>query len=450
MAVCGAERKAQPVVMRLALTNQIRGMRHPARRVAVCVLAVAGLITAGCTTSRPPGASTTTSRPQRATTTSTVHQTTTTTVKPTPQPLTAGQQGTRTQVPWHRIGRGWLLALWSPSPPPTPVATTTVTQAPVARSIFLLDPAGGRYLIADVPATTTGYMDAWSGDGRRAVLVDYGNTARAVGVLNLATGEVVDHFTATRGSRVTFTLPEGLALLDLSTAAAPQGTGVVYTLQRDSLSGTVQVTYPSTFSQVGEFTGSFLETPDGTEILMAGARGLALVRNDGSVASQFTIPGATTCTLPRWWAPTVALASCTTASSPGIGPHLYEVPISGAPATTLTAVPAPPDLGESDAVQTTSGVYTQSIAGCGPGYLGKLNPDGSTARVTVPDTTKTYGVVLLGTDGIRLALEATVSCDPGISVVWYDPVTNTTTVVLGPAVNGGNVQNAIAYRSETP
>lgn len=61
-----------------------------------------------------------------------------------------------------------------------------------------------------------------------------------------------------------------------------------------------------------------------------------------------------------------------------------------------------------------------------------------------------HNIYTLGAYGNRLALQATVSCDgssygPGPSLMWFDPAADTTTVVLGPPLNGGTVVGAILY-----
>jgi len=42
-------------------------------------------------------------------------------------------------------------------------------------------------------------------------------------------------------------------------------------------------------------------------------------------------------------------------------------------------------------------------------------------------------------------LHATLSCGSGESLVDYDPVAGTSTVLLGPGVNGGGVDVALPY-----
>jgi TolB protein len=47
-----------------------------------------------------------------------------------------------------------------------------------------------------------------------------------------------------------------------------------------------------------------------------------------------------------------------------------------------------------------------------------------------------------------LVLVAKAGCGGGTSLLTYDPVANTHTVLLGPTVNGGSVVEAIVYPSQ--
>ena len=68
-----------------------------------------------------------------------------------------------------------------------------------------------------------------------------------------------------------------------------------------------------------------------------------------------------------------------------------------------------------------------------------LNANGTTTPVSVPNVDKDSSVVVLGANGAHLNLQATVSCGTGQSLLDYDTETNTSTVLLGPPVNGGGV-----------
>jgi TolB protein len=312
--------------------------------------------------------------------------------------------------------------------------------AGTVESLFLVDPAGGRYLVTTFPQSSDESLTAWSGDGRRALLSATTGTGEpattSLTVLDLTTGHTIDTFSIpqTPPNTITFTKPNGLAVLATSSDGA--------SLVRYGLDGSTQLTYPGTFTQLGAFVGTYLSSPDGTKLLIGTNRGIAVVANDGRVISQLSaaLPGETAasfCSPSRWWSAGVALVPC--------GGRLWEVPVSGATPTALTAAPIAPDSADLNAWKTPSGVYVQDAGGCGYQYLAKLQPDGTTSPVTVPDVDTGHSQFVVGTHAGELGLWATVSCGAGVSALWFDPATNTSKVVLGPPVNGGSVTAVLGY-----
>jgi hypothetical protein len=57
-------------------------------------------------------------------------------------------------------------------------------------------------------------------------------------------------------------------------------------------------------------------------------------------------------------------------------------------------------------------------------------------------------VIVAGINGADLDLRATASCGGGQSLVDYNPGTNTSTVLLGPPVNGGGVTAAVPFAGQ--
>jgi TolB protein len=56
---------------------------------------------------------------------------------------------------------------------------------------------------------------------------------------------------------------------------------------------------------------------------------------------------------------------------------------------------------------------------------------------------------LAGVSGDKLVIVGEVGCGGGTSLVTYDPVANTSTVLLGPPITkGGGIQDALLYPSE--
>jgi hypothetical protein len=347
--------------------------------------------------------------------------------------------------PWSHVGPGWLLATASPA---AENATTT---------LYLVDPAGGRYPITTFPASSAQQPELvdWSGDGSRALLETGDTTAVLV---ELRTGKQT---AITVGGHPRFARPDGSAILLTS---GGDGTGPA-TLTRVDSAGNQRLSYPT--DKLGSaFNGRYLPTPDGTQLVLGTANGLVLVGDDGAVGRQLPspMPGAG-CAPVRWWTPTAVLASCTAHpadpyTTSAVPTQLWQVPLNGGAPTALTAVNPSDgsdplwgaDFGDSDAWQLPSGTYLQSSRSCGPRFLSRLTPDGHTTAVTVPgiDGRPTGGAAVVGVDGAGLDVLAVTA--PGCegrgrqtSLLRYDPAAGTSTVLLGPQVDGGNVVSAQSY-----
>ena len=117
----------------------------------------------------------------------------------------------------------------------------------------------------------------------------------------------------------------------------------------------------------------------------------------------------------------------------------------GAP-TALTA-PNGEDY-PTDAWQLPAGTFVQTVSQCGDMVLEKLNTDKTTSPVSVPDTDPTKSIQVIGASGGDLILRGFPSCGPGEALMDYDPAANTSTVLLGPPLNGGSVSTAVAYRGQ--
>jgi TolB protein len=237
---------------------------------------------------------------------------------------------------------------------------------------------------------------------------------------------------------VTYTNPDGLALLGAS-EIDPE-------LQRLSLTGAVELTYPTQFGALGAFNGASRESPDGTEVAMGThSGGIALVDNAGKILSELTIPGTSYCSPLRWWAAAEVLTSCL--QGPDDVMTLWLVPTSGSAPSALT-VPPPAgsqDVGDEDAWKVGAGTYLQDAGACGYVYLAVLNPDHTTSPVAVPGVAQGDSQIILGADGAQLLVQSSVSCGAGISLLWFNPQSTAVKVVLGPGANGGNVRSALLF-----
>ena len=103
------------------------------------------------------------------------------------------------------------------------------------------------------------------------------------------------------------------------------------------------------------------------------------------------------------------------------------------------------DNGDVDAWQLPAGTFVQALGACGVIYLAKLNNDGTTTPVSVPGLSSGKSIEVIGVDGKALDLQAQAACGGGQSLLRYDPEANTSTMLLGPPINGGGVIDAVPY-----
>jgi TolB protein len=346
------------------------------------------------------------------------------------------------QVPWSQVGPGWMLAMWSPAPglhpgETPPPGSPDWKTAPM--TLYLVDPAGGRYAITSFPPPGDGLsadLVDWSGDGTRALFSTQGKSRTVLTEVDLRSGTKTT-FTVEGTDQLIprYTRPDGKAVL----LHKRKGTQPA-SLERIDLAGNHQLTYP-----VGPDFGEYLATPDGTQLVLGSTAGLALMGNDGVAGRAVPVAGQKDCTPLRWWdaGSRIALARCNTSA----GSRLWQVPIDGGTPTAVTAPNdghAGPDYGDLNAWQVPAGTYLQAAGACGVIFLAKLNADGTTSPVKVPET-KSNSVVVLGVNGGHLDLQARAGCGSGQSLIDYDPSAGTSTVLLGPPVNGGGVTNAVPY-----
>jgi hypothetical protein len=344
-----------------------------------------------------------------------------------PTVLPAGRQGSAASIPWSQVGPGWLLGEWSPK-----LRNSSVT-------LVLVDPLGGRYVLASGRAVPAGGLVAWSGDGRRALFAGGDGNNTLLTVVQLRSGKS-NTFSIGSGSSgpVAFTEPDGRAIVVGGTAFGTATPTPVYTpLRRFGLQGALEYTYPESFPQAGHVQGEFLYSPDGRELVLPTTRGFEVVTNEGQPVRYLPMsPVAQGCQPMRWWAAGVVLASC--------GGLLWLVPTSGGAPTSLTLKGSPGDGGDVDAWSLPSGVYLQDLGACGYVYLAKLGPKGHTMPVTVPGAVGS--VFVLGAYGDQLALTSQFACQAGSSsLFWFNPATRAVTPLLGPSANGGTAGTVILF-----
>jgi hypothetical protein len=370
------------------------------------------------------------------------------------EPAARGVEAPIEDVPWSQVGQGWTLATWSPAvgtaagvepPPGTPTLQTAST------TLYLVDPAGGRYPVTTFAPGARAELADWSGDGRHALFeeFDYETNENTITDIDLTTG-AKQSFGVDGHVGVAYSRPTGKAIL----VSTSRNGDVAATLRRVDLTGAEQLAYPTDqLGAAGVFNGSYLAAPDGTTLVLGGENGMVVMGNDGVIKRQLPMPGPLTdCAPVRWWTATVILARCREVTFSSAS-QLWQVPVDGAAPTALTAVnsgqgddPAfGSDLGDADAFALPDGTYLQSVGACGSAFLSRLTPDMHTTKVNVPGVDDAHSVLVKGVAGDTLVLQATMSCGSGVSLLTYDPAANTSTVLLGPPVNGGGVIEAVPY-----
>jgi hypothetical protein len=356
------------------------------------------------------------------------------------------------QIPWDQVGPGWILSTWSQ----TPDASGDPLKGPV--TLYLFDPAGGRYAITSFspwPATGPGapgqtpVLADWSSDGRHALFEDLqavgGHTAMIEVDLTTGAKQTVTVSTQGYSARGAYSRPTGQAIL-VSDSMQLDGS-YIDVLERVDLSGTKQLTLPT--DQLGpaaKFKGDYLQTSDGSQLVLGTDNGMVVVSNDGVVVRQLPMPApANSCRPVRWWTSTVILAACVQPQTVDMGMRLWQVPLAGDAPTALTPVDGH-EIGYLNAWQVLSGTFLENVPGCGgDGLLFRLTPDMQIKQVTVPGVDRDKTVRVVGVTADKLLLKTSGGCGSPTKVLRiYDPAANTATVLPGPS-GGGGVKSAILY-----
>jgi TolB protein len=359
-------------------------------------------------------------------------------------------------VPWSKVGAGWMLAMWNPVTPTRPGEAPVPdhpTSDAATTTLYLVDPQGNRYPITSFGPGAEPELIDWSGDGSHALIEPQGYRSPSVLSIDLHTGAQT---TIPVKGYARYTHPDGNALL----VSTDNGVDKPATLTRIDLSGHEQQTYQADSSAgASHFNGHYLQSADGTQLVLGtttiGSPGattsgsdMVMVNSDGKVIRTLPSPMSDAeCEPVRWWTPTVILAHC----GNNAGKQLWEIPVDGGAATALTAVNSSQqddpgfggDLDDGIAFQLPSGTFLQSQGACGSIFLSRLTPDMHTTRVDIPGVSNSSELV--GATGDKLVLLAKVGCGGTTSLLIFDPIANTSTVLLGPPINGGGVSSARLY-----
>jgi hypothetical protein len=428
-------------------------------RACLGIVASASLLLAGCSSSSNSTAPQ--SNPSK----------TTTSAAATPAATPAVAQGAERDigdVPWPQVGPGWMLVVWTPvtpHPPDDQPAPGEPTLETATNVLYLVSPAGERYSITEFPPADglPGLVD-WSADGSHALFQSVRGFDYTAISIDLRTGA---RTSVPVDETVTYASPDGKALLVTDVSADKSAT-----LKRIDMTGNEQFVYPiKDLGGAGRFGGDYLATPDGTQLVLATEnlgnkisprtdQSLVVMSNDGSIVRTLPAPmPEAKCTPVKWWTPDVILTHCG-----GGGEQLWKVPLDGGKPTALTGVNPREEndphfednLGNWNAYELPSGTFLPTAGGCGTAFVSRLTPDGGTQQVDIPGVSDS--AELAGVSGDKLVIlgevdvpdqAAAIGCGGATSLVTYDPVANTSTVLLGPPITkGGDIEYFRLYPTE--
>jgi hypothetical protein len=347
--------------------------------------------------------------------------------------LAAGQVGSRSAVPWRRVGAGWVLAEFWPGR--LPFAGKGIAAAAM---LYLIDPAGGRYRLYRWAATKSpDHLVDWSGDKSRALLQS--TTGGALEQVVLATGAVSRFRVPGNTLVIGYTRPGGRGLL------GGQRIGSRLRLARYSLSGRLSRVLASggdVYSAVSSGSGAVLAVP--------GAQGVRLVSSDGGVIRTLRVPGTARpgCFPSRWWNSVTILAYCY-AKGAGYRARLWLVPASGASPAPLTPQRGRVgrDHGDIGAWRLPGGLYLQAIGSSGNARIFRQAAGGPVTPVTVPRTAGDD--LVLASRGGRLLVAASNLCAGSTSLAWFSPSTRREQVLIRPPRGRAGLFGAVPYGQPT-
>lgn len=331
--------------------------------------------------------------------------------------LGVGQVGARTLVPWAKVGRGWILAEYSASVAPESSAKPRL--GPV--SLYLIDPAGGRYLMYRWAAHKEQGLPElidWSPDASRALIVPpqnaAGNTPTRVLQLTLATGRVTAFDVPENIYPQAYAEPGGQAML--ATSGDQKGKLIRYCLtgrRGPVLANTEDLGFAQSDSGI---------------VAVSWTRGISLVDAMGRVIRRLPVPGiraAGGCGPSRWWNTRTVLAVCQ-------GHGLWLVPADGSAPRHLTPArngDGADPFGDTGAWALPSGLYLQALGACSALFIVKQLPTGQVKAVNISGTTGNNNRII-GSLGTRLLVRAQTGCPGSDSLLWLDPATRAVQMLL--------------------
>ncbi|HBW21141.1 MAG TPA: hypothetical protein DEH11_20060 [Actinobacteria bacterium] len=343
-----------------------------------------------------------------------------------PALLGAGQVGSRLAVPWKKVGPGWELVQYSAS-------TAAEPSKAGPHTLYLVDPEGGRYKLYSWAAKkiAPGLL-AWSGDKTRALL---GISSNELEQITLASGKTSIISLPASAQAIGYTRPDGTSLL------AATVTGPYVKVARYTQQGVLE----RQLAKVRSNGAAVIESPDGTELVIATSAGLELVSNAGHVIRSLPVHGpAFGCYPNRYWNSGTVLAVCTPSSA---RPRLWLVPLSGrAPSALTPPRTSGPDLGDIGGWKLGGGLYLQALGGCGAVFIARQHANGSISVVNVPGAPADDNHIISAL-GSRLLVQAETGCIGSNSLLWFNPATHAEQWLIRTPHTVQGVQAVIPYYS---
>jgi hypothetical protein len=328
--------------------------------------------------------------------------------------LPAGQTGAVQDVPWDKVGPGWRL-----------VQPTNEDGSSIA--LYLYDPAAGRYLITD-QLPKSAYLQAWSPDGERAMFTTPASSSDFTQLrqLDLHSGQLAAGFSQYLGQFLTYTQPQGLAVL---VTGQVQGDS---RLLRYGTDGTMQLAYPPTIGgqQLRGYDGASY-TADGSQLAVQAGNNVVLLTNAGDLVRQYPLPASyQSCRPMKWWSSDNLLEAC---EKRGSVTALYLQPVDGGDPSVLVDQESPIGLGYGNGWQLSNGdVLLARMSGCGSAGYDILHPDGTTVPLRLPAGVPEPGTII-AMSGDLATFQVVHGCgDPGtnVSLLDYNMVTGATSTLL--------------------
>lgn len=401
-------------------------MRSPITACAGAML-LAAVLVAGC---KSGTGSALTTHPATVSATPSASPARDTTAPPRTSPtmvamLGLGRSGSRSAIPWSLVDRNWTAAQWAPN---GAGATTPDT-------LFLVDPAGGRYAVAAIPSDLR--LVDWSADLHRLLLTGGGHAL----IIDTTSGSS-HRLEVPTSSDVWFAAPLGTTLL------VDTGRG---SIERLTLDGRILGTYSVTGSQDPLIP---ISSPDGSRLVVTGRTTPLLIdASTGRVLQILRAPaGRSFCRQAAWWSDDQILVQCTT----GDGQDLWIESIDGSHLSRLTdrRLPHPSSdagLGDLTAYRLDSGIFVLESGGCADTFLSRLQPDGSTRFLSLATSVvNPHNVRVASTSPTALELLGRSGCSRSTVLARYEPNTGISFVQLGGHVAGGEVIAAVGPASYRP